>query len=114
MCVVRNRYGRECLADFTMGPNDAPLTTEEIKRRARGILDGMEPVDPEALKPFLDERRRQFVADPPRGLRRPESAPLSAGWQCPNCGRAHGPDVATCPESPRDGSLRKRIKSDRS
>lgn len=19
------------------------------------------------------------------------------GWKCPNCGRAHGPDVATCP-----------------
>ena len=45
MGVVCNRYGRECLADLTMGPNDAPLTTEEIKRRARGILDGMEPVE---------------------------------------------------------------------
>lgn len=24
--------------------------------------------------------------------------PPSAGWQCPNCGRAHAPSVQTCPE----------------
>ncbi len=22
------------------------------------------------------------------------------GWQCPNCGKAHAPSVATCPEPP--------------
>jgi uncharacterized OB-fold protein len=23
---------------------------------------------------------------------------LLQGWQCPNCGKAHAPDVKTCPE----------------
>lgn len=48
----------------------------------------------------------EFDADPPRGLRGPDKR---SGWQCPNCGGAHAPDIATCPEPPRGGSLRERI-----
>jgi uncharacterized OB-fold protein len=36
---------------------------------------------------------------------------VRSGWQCPNCGKAHAPDVPTCPEAPRHGSLRERLKS---
>lgn len=25
-----------------------------------------------------------------------------AGWKCPNCGKAHGPQMQTCPAPPRD------------
>lgn len=32
------------------------------------------------------------------GCRCNERTPrLPSGWQCPNCGRAHAPDVKTCP-----------------
>jgi hypothetical protein len=64
----------------------------------------------DSIEDFLKERKRQFEVDPPRGLRHPESAP-SAGWQCPNCGRAHGPEVSTCPEPPKGKGLRDRIGS---
>lgn len=26
---------------------------------------------------------------------------LPMGWQCPNCGKAHAPDVKTCPAPPK-------------
>lgn len=36
------------------------------------------------------------------------------GWQCPNCGKAHSPDVKTCPESPKSlDSLAKRLRAAR-
>lgn len=35
----------------------------------------------------------------------------AVGWHCPNCGRAHAPDVKTCPEPVRDGSLRDRVRA---
>lgn len=63
-----------------------------------------------AVQEFGEERQRQFDADPPKGLR----GTPAHGWQCPNCGSAHGPDIATCPEPPRDGSLRERLKAARS
>lgn len=28
---------------------------------------------------------------------RKEFTPVGSGWQCPNCGSAHAPDVKTCP-----------------
>lgn len=81
-----------------MGPQqEPPLTGEEIVRGAEIIL-----------AKIRDERDKALEADPPRGLR-PVSIP--SGWQCPNCGRAHAPDVATCPEPPRGGSLRERLKA---
>lgn len=33
---------------------------------------------------------------PDVSLNRSES--MSEGWKCPNCGKAHGPHVDTCPE----------------
>lgn len=27
---------------------------------------------------------------------------MNTGWNCPACGRAHGPHVDTCPERPND------------
>lgn len=27
---------------------------------------------------------------------------MSEGWKCPNCGKAHAPQVLTCPEPARD------------
>lgn len=27
---------------------------------------------------------------------------MNTGWNCPACGRAHGPHVDTCPERPSD------------
>lgn len=89
MCLVNRRYGP--IGDFF------------------GI-EGISPVDPAELQPFLDERKRQLEAEPQRGLR---PGP-SYGWHCPNCGSAHAPDVATCPEPPRGGSLRERLKAARS
>ena len=103
-----------CLADFRMGPSVQPATPAEFRRRVDGILasiEGMDPVDPELLKPFLDERKSQFESDPPRGLRRPETTPLVAGWMCPNCHSAHAPDVHSGPEPPRGGSLRERLSA---
>jgi hypothetical protein len=61
-------------------------------------LEGLRALDEEALK------------DPPHGLNGP--SPVS-GWQCPNCGSAHAPYVPTCPEPPRGGSLRERLKAAR-
>jgi hypothetical protein len=75
------------LSDFVMGPSNEPLSSEEITRRARGII-----------AQITDDHRRNLKENPPRGLRR---AVAGTGWQCPNCGSAHGPDVATCPEPPR-------------
>lgn len=103
MCIARNRFGRECLSDFVMG--DGVLSSEEL-----GLFDsikGLLSVDPTELKPFEDERKRQFEANPPRGLK----PTLAQGWHCPNCGGAHAPDMHSCPEPPRGGSLRERLKS---
>lgn len=108
MCVIRHRYGP--IGDFFMGNEDVPLTPDEIRRGARRILDGMRPVDPAELQPFIDERKRQLEVEPQIGLR----PSLSSGWQCPNCGSAHAPDIATCPEPPRGSSLRERLKAVRS
>jgi hypothetical protein len=85
------------MRDFTMGPVDKPLTSEEIVQKAKIILGDIR-----------DERDRDLETNPPRGLR-PVSRP--SGWQCPNCGSAHAPDIATCPEPPRGGSLRERMKA---
>lgn len=54
------------------------------------------------------DHERELETDPPRGLR---TSPLPSGWHCPNCGRAHAPDIATCPEPPKGGSLQERLKS---
>jgi rubrerythrin len=61
-----------------------------------------------ALHRRLEEKlsQGQFDAEP----RGPDT---SAGWQCPNCGGAHAPDIATCPEPPRNGSLWERLKAAR-
>lgn len=29
------------------------------------------------------------------------NAKLAQGWQCPSCGRAHAPEVKTCPDPAR-------------
>lgn len=48
-----------------------------------------------------NERRLQrFVYET---FSQPTIQPLSrAGWSCPNCGKAHGPDVQTCPDAARE------------
>ncbi len=66
------------------------------------------PEEKKAVQEFYEERKRQFDAEPVRGLR---PSP-SVGWQCPNCGGAHAPDVSSCPEPPKGGSLRERLKRD--
>lgn len=37
--------------------------------------------------------------------------PAVAGWQCPNCGKAHPPTVKTCPEPAKEKPIRERIKA---
>lgn len=27
---------------------------------------------------------------------------MNQGWSCPHCGKAHGPDVVTCPNPPSE------------
>ena len=78
-----------------------------VAQHRYGPLVGLTEEGMLAVEEFVKERRKQFEDDPPRGLR----GIAVAGWQCPNCGRAHAPDVATCPEMPRGGSLRERLKS---
>jgi hypothetical protein len=110
------------MSDFKMGPlpdEDLEETVDGVVSRMReqietGSLAGLDKLSPAEVAQIEEwgaERRRELDAEPRRGLRRPETAPLSAGWQCPNCGRAHSPDVPTCPEEPRGGSLRERLKS---
>ena len=108
MCVGNHRYGPLC--DFTMGPLPDPSVPEMTKRVIDGILAGCDELtetQKKAVQEFGEERQRQFDADPPRGLR----GPSPRGWQCPNCGSAHAPDIATCPEPARGGSLRERLKA---
>lgn len=102
-----------CLCDFTMGP----LPHEPVEKTTKRVVDAIladchELTDEQkrAVQEFGEERQRQFDADPPKGLR----GTPAHGWQCPNCGSAHGPDIATCPEPPRGGSLRERLKAARS
>lgn len=91
MCLARNRRGEPIIGAsiFDKFPEARKLTDEEK----------------EIVRKFKDFRQRQFDANPPRGLR----PSTGQGWQCPNCGKAHGPEVTTCPEPPRDGSLKNRI-----
>jgi len=103
-----------CLCDFTMGP----LPSEPVAKITRRILDGMlagcdELTDDQKklIREFGEERQRQFDAELQHGLRRTIAV---SGWQCPNCGKAHAPDVSTCPEPARGGSLRERLKAARS
>jgi uncharacterized OB-fold protein len=77
-----------------------------VAQHRYGPLVGLDEDGFLAIEKFVEERKKQFDADLPRGLR----SASAAGWQCPNCGRAHAPDVATCPEMPRGGSLRERLK----
>lgn len=87
MCVLKHRYPLTSLND----PLDFTRLTEAQER---------------AIEKFIEDRKRDLDAIPPRGLR-----PIGtvSGWQCPNCGNAHAPDVMTCPDPPRGGSLRKRL-----
>jgi len=67
-----------------------------------------------AVEEFGDERQRQFDEDPGRGLRpHVHPHPARAGWYCGNCKNYHSPDVHTCPEPPRGGSLRERLREAR-
>lgn len=108
MCIPRDRWGRH-VGDFTMGPLPEENTLDQINQVAHAILaDCQELTDEQkrAVEEFGEERKRQLEAEPVRGLR---PSP-SVGWQCPNCGSAHSPDVHSCPEPPKGGSLRERLK----
>lgn len=73
---------------------------------SRGAQE-LSDIEKSAVQQFEEDRQLQIRNDPPRGL---QPSP-SFGWQCPNCGRAHAPDVGTCPDPPRGGSLRERLKA---
>lgn len=112
MCVARHRYGPLC--DFMMGPLPQEPVAETTRRVVDAIFKDCHELTGEkkkAVQEFEDERKRQLEAEPLRGLRGPAAR---SGWQCPNCGGAHAPDVNTCPEPPRGGSLRERLKAARS
>jgi len=71
---------------------------------------GAEPLTEDELQSienFIEERKKELGQLKPVGLR---PGYLPQGWQCPNCGTAHSPDISTCPEPPRGGSLRERLK----
>ena len=102
------------MSDFIMGPGpEKPVSLKRITDLALGICYELTDEQKKALQEFVEERWRQFDADLSRGLWPPHGAPTPSGWQCPNCGKAHAPDVATCPEPPRGGSLRERLKEAR-
>ena len=117
MCVARHRYGSLGASpfDFVMGPLPQKSPDE---RTASGILAGLDELTEEqkkAVQEFGEERQRQLDAQRPHGLRPPaDGVPKAFGWQCPNCGGAHAPDVPSCPEPPKGGSLRERLKAARS
>jgi hypothetical protein len=70
-----------------------------------------DPLTPDQLKELEDwflDRKKQLESEPHRGMKR-EAAGI--GWMCPNCGNAHGPETVTCPEPPKGGSLRQRLKA---
>lgn len=67
----------------------------------------MNAVDMAAFGSFIRQRDEDLQDIGKHGLRGPGTP---AGWQCPNCGKAHAPDVSTCPEPARGGSLRDRLK----
>lgn len=94
-----------------MGPLPEPDPLAAVTRVTNGILAGLDELTPEQkdnVREFEEKRKRQLEAEPHGGLR---GASMRSGWQCPNCGGAHAPDIATCPEPPRGGSLRERLKS---
>jgi hypothetical protein len=80
MCLPNRRYP---LSDFMMGPLSGKQGSATVDRISEALLN------------FQKERVRQFEDDPPRGLLPPSGT--VGGWQCPNCGSAHSPDIATCP-----------------
>jgi uncharacterized OB-fold protein len=44
-------------------------------------------------------------------LTRALAAVTKSGWSCPNCGKAHGPQMQTCPMPPGENRpLRDRIR----
>jgi hypothetical protein len=75
-----------------------------------GIFDGfsfdLSEIDPREFDAFERQREIDLKDVGKRGLRRPQSV---AGWYCGNCRNFHAPDVHTCPEPPRTGSLQERI-----
>lgn len=73
-------------------------------------IEGMQPLDEERRSILQELQEQADKGARPNGLR---PMHLGPGWQCPNCGKAHGPQVATCPEEPTGGSLRERLKSAR-
>jgi hypothetical protein len=112
MCIAKHRYGSLC--DFTMGPLPEDPVAERTRRVVDAILKDCHELTDEqkkAVQEFDEERKRQLESEPPRGLR---GSAMRSGWRCPNCGGAHAPDVATCPEPPRGGSLAERLKLARS
>lgn len=108
MCLLRHRYP---ISEFTMGPLPEP-SLKDLLRVSDSILADFHELteeQKESIRKFGEERQKQLDTEPHRGLR----PPLSVGWKCPNCGGAHSPDVPSCPEPPRGGSLRERLKSAR-
>lgn len=71
-----------------------------------GIGRPLIPFEVEVLEEWINERKRTLDLEPRRGLK---SDSVEVGWRCPNCGGAHGPQISTCPEEPRGGSLRERL-----
>ncbi len=82
----------------------------QLRDRQGNVLDRLDPLTEDQatqLKEFLHTRKQELEQIPHRGLRPVAVEPT--GWLCPNCGRAHSPDTATCPEAPRGRGLRDRV-----
>lgn len=72
-------------------------------------IPGMRRVDPRELQAFELQRQEDLKDIGKRGLRpAPHAIHQDVGWYCGGCGKWHAPHVHTCPEPPRDGSLRDR------
>ena len=59
-----------------------------------------------AFEDFARQREEDLKDIGKHGLR---LSALQPGWLCPNCGAAHGPNVATCPAPPKGPGRRLRL-----
>lgn len=97
----------DCLSDFVMGPDNRPLSPEELQRRSLEITEKLKPyvaaMENEVIPAIMEDHRRKIWP------KQEEPAPASVGWFCPNCRNYHGPQVVTCPEPSRFIGLKDRI-----
>ena len=73
-------------------------------------IDGLRPVDPADLAEYERAMTEEVIPQLLKEQNRKRwPQPAAAGWMCPNCGRAHSPEITTCPHDNR--TLGERLRN---